>query len=76
MARNTPTRSLPSGLSGAGEYVRCIPRADRSTLGGAPGGVYPDDVPSSATQDRIPPTLDRVGPRSATSPLGQSRTNR
>jgi hypothetical protein len=63
MARSipAPTRALPTGLSGAGEYFTTIPRPDRSTF--APAGA--------PVQDRVSPTLDRVGARSRTSPLGQ-----
>jgi hypothetical protein len=63
MARSTqtPSRALPTGLSGASEYPQAIGRPDRSTF--AP--------PGAPVQDRVSPTLDRVGARSRTSPLGQ-----
>jgi hypothetical protein len=76
VARTTPTRNQPTGLSAVSQNVKPIPRADQSPIGGARGSLYPNDpMGNRVSPDRVPATLDRVGPRSRTSPLGQPRSS-
>lgn len=75
MARNTPSRNQPTGLPAQSQNVQPIPRADQSTIGGAPGSLYADPMGNRVSTDRIPATLDGSAPPSRTSPAGQPRSN-
>lgn len=79
MARPTPSRALPLGLAANDNRVVPIPRPDQSIIGGAPGGVYPSDVPGSSVGAKLSECRSQsnvIGPATSSSPLGARRYGR
>jgi hypothetical protein len=76
MARITPSATQPTGLPAASQNLLGIPRPDMSIVGGARGGVYPQDHPGTSVAEKLHSCRrpsGPIGPATSTSPLGQNR---
>ena len=74
-AQTPPSRALPLGLPVNDALVKPIHRADQSIIGGARGGLYPNDTPGASVEEKLRVRLHDapIGPATQTSPLGQRR---